>query len=118
LEKETIAPSDTLLRRVLYLDPNFIKEDGRPASSSFRLKSGENGLSVDIERLTTHGKAILDVRRFRLYALEAGFTEGLGLENEHDPLPDNDAHALIKGNITRGISRKLARAARRIAYPD
>jgi len=118
LEKETILKEDKLLRRVQYLHPNFIKPDGTPASSSFQLKKGEEGLSVDIERLTEYGQAIQDVSRFRLYYLEAAFTEDLGLENEHDPLEDNYAHALIKGKITKSVSRKMARTAIRIAYPE
>lgn len=115
---EVIVAEDRLLRRVQYLDPNFIKDDGSPASSSFSLKSGEDGLSVDLERLTNYAKAIEDQSRFRLFAVEAGFTVSLGLENVHNPQPNNKAHCLIKGNITRGISRKLARASIRIAYPD
>lgn len=115
---DQIHSSDKLLRRVQYLNPNFIKPDGTPASSSFSLKKGEDGLSVDIERLTTYSVAIQDRRRFRLYSLEASFTESLGLRNIHDPLLNNNAHALIKGNITRGIARKLASHAWRIAYPD
>lgn len=57
---EVIRDTDRLLRRVQFLNPNFIKDDGRPASSSFSLKSGEDGLSVDLERLTTYAKSIQD----------------------------------------------------------
>lgn len=114
---EVINDEDRLLRRVQFLDPNFIKDDGTPASSSFSLKSGEEGLSVDLERLTTYARSIQDRSRFRLYALKAGFTSALGLENVHDPLENNYAHTLIKGNITRGVSRKLAKNAVRIPYP-
>lgn len=114
---EMINDEDRLLRRVQYLNPNFIKPDGTPASSSFSLKKGEDGLSVDIERLTTYSKAIQDRSRFRLFVLNAGFTRSLNLENVHDPLPDNLAHALIKGAISRGVSRKLAAMSVRINYP-
>ncbi len=115
---EVIHDEDRLLRRVQYLHPTFIKPDGTPSSASFSLKKGEDGLSVDVERLTTYPKAIEDRSRFRLFALEAEFTTSLGLENVYDPLPDNSAHSLIKGNITRGISKQLAKRAVRIAYPD
>lgn len=115
---EIIGPDDRLLRRVQFLDPNFIKDDGTPASSSFSLKSGEDGLSVDLERLTTYPRAIQDRSRFRLFALCAEYTVSLGLENVHDPIEDNYAHTLMKGNITRGIARKLASNAVRINYPD
>ncbi len=114
---EVIHDHDRLLRRIQFLDPNFIKDDGKPASSSFSLKSGENGLSVDLERLTTYTKSIQDRSRFRLYAVRAGFTASLGLQNVHDPKDDNYSHTLIKGNITRGISRRLAKEAIRISYP-
>lgn len=119
-EKQLITSEDRLLRRVQFLDPNFIKPDGSPASSSFTLKKGEDGLSVDVERLTTYEKSIQDINRFRLFALQASFTESLGLENEHDPLPDNEAHALIKGGINKPTARKLAAEAakNRIKYPD
>lgn len=113
---EVIHNDDRLLRRVQYLDSNFIKDDGTPASSSFSLKSGEAGLSVDPERLTTDARSIQNRNKFRLYALLAEFTVSLGLENVHEPKTDNYAHTLIKGQITRGISRKLAIEAVRILY--
>jgi hypothetical protein len=115
---EIILDDDRLLRRVQFLDPNFIKPDGTPASSSFSLKSGEDGLSVDVERLTTHARAIQDRARFRLYALRAGYTRSLGLEPAHDPLEENHAHCLLRGSITRGTARNLAKSAVRVAYPD
>ncbi|MEX0965708.1 MAG: hypothetical protein WD077_00590 [Bacteroidia bacterium] len=118
MNMEVINEYDRLLRRVQFLDPNFIKDDGSPASSSFSLRKEEDGLSVDLERLTTYPKAIQDKTRFRLFALKAGFTLSLGLENVHNPQEDNDAHCLVKGNITRGVARKLAKAVVRIAYPD
>lgn len=118
MKKETISPQDKLLRRVQFLDPNFIKPDGTPASSSFTPKRDEEGLSVDIERLSTYDASIQDVGRFRLFSLDASFSENLGLINEHDPIEGNYAHALIKGDFTKSISRKLAAAAKRIYYPD
>lgn len=118
-----ILPEDRLLRRVQYLDPNFIKEDGTPASSSFTLKRLENGnmedgLSTDIEKLTTYPAAIQDVSKFRLYALVAESVQSLGLQCGHDPLPENPAHALIKGNISRSTARKLAQQAVKIDFPE
>jgi hypothetical protein len=41
MDKIDILPGDLLLRRVLFLHPNFIKPDGTPSSSSFRPKKGE-----------------------------------------------------------------------------
>ena|SRR5690554_7383810 len=100
------------------MNPNFIKPDGTPASSSFCLKTDEDGLSVDVERMTTFSEAIQDKGRFRLFSLDADYTESLGLKNIHDPIPENRAHALIKGDITKSVARKLARKARRISWPD
>lgn len=113
-KREIIREDDRLLRRVMFLNPSFIKPDGTPASSSFSLKKGENGLSVDLERLTSHEDSILDRSKYRLFMLTAKFTSSLSLTNEHDPQPGNYAHALIKGNITRAVSRKMADAARRV----
>lgn len=114
---EQVKSDDRLLRRIQFLDPNFIKDDGSPASSSFSLKTGEVGLSVDIARLTTYSKSIQDSNRFRLYSLLASFTSSLGLKNIHDPIEGNYSHCLIIGNISRGIARKLAKSAIRINYP-
>ncbi len=110
--KEQIHDNDSLLRRVLFRDPNFIKPDGKPASSCFTPRKGEDGLSVDIERLTTYKKSIRNRDRYRLFYLQASTPRKHGLEPEHNPTPDNIAHALIKGNVTRPIAKKLASAAR------
>lgn len=115
---EVIHDEDRLLRRVQYLHPTFIKPDGTPTSASFSLKKDEDGLSVDLERLTTYAKAIQDRSRFRLFAIKARLTKLLDLENVYDPMPDNPAHSLIKGKISKATSRQLAKAAVRIAYPD
>ena len=112
-----ILDNDNLLRRVLFLNPNFIKPDGSIASSCFQLKKNEEGLSVDIERLTKYEKSIQDIHKFRLYSLKAEFIHSLNLKTVHNPLESNYAHALIKGKITRAISRKLAKKATRIPYP-
>ena len=116
IEKVVLSSEDDLLRRVFH--PLNIKDNGIPTSDSFKLRKGEIGLSVDIKRLTEYSISIRDDRKFRLFSLNAGFVHSLDLTTEHAPLPDNVAHALIKGKITRGISRKLARNAVRIPYPD
>ena len=113
-EQILIHESDRLLRRIQFLDPNFIKPDGTPSSASFSLRKGENGLSVDLERLTTYEKSITDRFKFRLFSIEASETKSLGLDNQHDPQLENYAHTLIIGNFSRSISRKLASMAKRI----
>jgi len=122
-EKQEILDADRLLRRVLFMHPDFIKEDGTPSSSSFQIKkyadgSIENGLSADLERLTTYEQSIEDITRFRLYAVIANDVRSLGLDCEHDPQPHNFAHSIITGNVTKPLSRKLASIATRISYPD
>ena len=56
-----ITPEDKLLRRII-LQPQFFKitPDGvrRPTSAAFKMRSGEDGLSVDILGLTTLEQAI------------------------------------------------------------
>ena len=118
MERIAIIDSDNLLRRVQYLNPNFIKPDGTPASSSFTLKKSESGLSVDVERLSSHEKSIYDIKRFRLFSLHVEFVRSLNLQCEHDPQPDNIAHSLIKGSISKGIARQLAVNAVKINYPE
>ncbi len=122
-EREEILADDKLLRRVQFMHPDFIKDDGTPSSSSFQLKKNpdgtiEDGLSVNLERLTSYDVAIEDITRFRLYTLIANDVQNLGLACEHDPQPHNFAHSLIKGNITKPLSRKLASLAVRIGYPE
>ena len=116
-KKEKVLDNDRLLRRVPFLHPNYIKPDGSLTSFSFSLKPTEDGLSVDIERLTTYERSILDIARFRLYALRCDFVRQQGLDCVHDPLEDNVAHALIVGKIKKSLSRNLARNAVRIGFP-
>ena len=115
---EVIHDNDHLLRRIPFRDPNFVKDDGTLSSAGFSIKKGEDGLSVDIERLTSYEVAIQNREKYRLYYLLASDTTSLGLENIHDPQEDNYAHALVKGKFTRGISRALAQAALRISFPE
>lgn len=117
-EQMAINDDDRLLRRVIFTDPRYVKPDGSVSSFAFTLRRDEDGLSVDIQRLTTYEKAIQDRTKYRLYALEAGIPRNLGLECIYDPVEGNDAHALIKGKFTKPISRRLARAAEKVAYPE
>lgn len=117
---EEIEDNDTILRRVPYKDPNYIKDDGTLSSLAYTPRKEDKGLSVNIERLTSYEESILNVRRFRLFAHKAIKFRELKLECEHDPLPQNKAHALITGinPNNRKIPRKLARSATKINYPE
>lgn len=120
-----ILDSDRLLRRVNFVDPDFgIKDDGTPASSNFTLKRLENGdyeqgLSVDLERLTTYQVSIQDPTRFRLFALAVSFVRSTGLDCVNDGVP-HPAHSLIIGEALRrkSTARKLAGNAIRITNPQ
>lgn len=120
---EVINDDDFLLRRVPsnIIDPLHIKEDGTPTSIAFSLrKQDTNGLSVDIEKLTTSHKAVIDRNKFRLFKFKSEVPRSLGLNCIHDPMPDNYAHALIQGEFTKAICRKLASEAGKnpVVIPD
>lgn len=146
-EKFTIDAKDVLLRRVPFLDPNYVKHDGTVSSFAFTLRKRngirENALSVDLERLTTCERSIKKASEFRLYSLSVSSVRELVLSVCHDPCPteepDNIAHTLISGTtgkpvdcndstadgrkdapatINERLSKLLARASQRVNYPD
>ena len=92
-----IKNEDRLLRRAFYKDPSYVRDDMTVTSFAFKLRKGEAGLSVDIERLTTYEKSIDDVERFRLFAITANDVRSVGADCFHKPVEDNYAHAEILG---------------------
>jgi len=118
-EKVNIEDADRLLRRVPFTDPRYIKTDGTLSSFAFTPRKEDKGLSVNVEKLTTYEKSIENVRRFRLYFHQAINYRDLGLECEHNPVPENYAHALVLGinPNNRKVPRKLAKSAEKIDYP-
>ena len=109
---EIIAPDDFLLRRIPFTDPNYIRDDNTVTSFAFKSKKNQDGLSVNLERLTDYQKSIQDRTRFRLYKLKVEFVLSLGdLDVKHNPQPDNYAHCLITGNITNSKASAMSRAA-------
>lgn len=117
METQTIHDADLLLRRIPFTDPRYIKDDNSISSFAFKPRTGENGLSVNIERLTTYDKSVLDRTKFRLSTLPAEIPRTLALDCVHDPQPENYAHALITGKITNGKAGTLARNARWFSEP-
>lgn len=94
-----INDTDNVLRRVP-VHPSYIKPDGTFSSYVFRLRSGERGISVDVERLSSFQKATLGRSDFKLLSVNVGTIRNQindGLDVVYDPLPENDAHALITG---------------------
>jgi hypothetical protein len=124
-----IADEDWLLRRVANR-PDLIKRDGdavRPSSVAFRPAGQDGKISVDIRNLLEDPSdpvAVLeDHPDHGLVELRAGVPRSLGMEVEHDPLPDNNAHGNIVGvdALARAerkrVSRELALRAVWIRQP-
>ena len=89
------------------------KFDGtyRPSSGAFK----STDLSVDIASKSTPEKSI------RNFAALSGFLAEvpikLGYPVVEYPVEGNDAHALIKGKITKGHARKIANASEWVVGP-
>ncbi|NCT74900.1 MAG: hypothetical protein GXC78_10230 [Chitinophagaceae bacterium] len=112
-----ITNEDRLLRRAFFADPQYVREDMTVTSFAFKLRKNEEGLSVDIEQLTTYEKSINDANRFRLFAVNAGDVRALGINCQHKPIEDNYAHAEIYGTNVNKKSSQLAKLATYIPFP-
>jgi hypothetical protein len=111
-----IADDDLLYRR---LARHQINRDGTVNSSAFkRGGSYETEISVDLARLTDPRTSVDRAGRagFRLGEFEAIHPRCLGFTVDPDPLPENSAHTLIRGQNDQEISRALARRVRLV--PD
>ena len=118
---EVINDVDKLLRRVIFTNPDYIRPDQTVTSFAFsprKINGVPEGLSVDIERLTTYEASIRDRFNYRLYAILASEVRSIGLGCEHKPVEGNNAHALITGDISKSRARQLASTAKRVHYPD
>jgi hypothetical protein len=74
-------------------------------------------ISVDIAKLLTSPHDSLNAKPFQgIGAITVGDVLSLGLDVRHDPVPDNEAHALISGN-TRANARLLAERTRILIHP-
>ncbi|WP_460586535.1 hypothetical protein [Hymenobacter arcticus] len=126
-----ITDDDELIRRVP-LNPNCFKVNEKGdtilSSAAFSFKKDEDGWSVDIAALTTLEQAIYSQRTQAGGAVTGAFLLAavpleLGCTCEHNPTPAsgdkpaNEAHALIKGNMTKSVARKLAESCRLIEPP-
>jgi hypothetical protein len=108
---ENIDSTEKLWRRVFFKDPNYVKEDGTVTSLAFKPRQQDNNkLSVDRATLATYDKSIQDAERFRLGELSAKVPiEDLVMSVIADPLPDNEAHALIcSEDFSKAVCRTLA----------
>jgi hypothetical protein len=108
---EVITNSDGLLRRII-IHPSHIKPDNTISSFAFKPRKVDvDGLSVDLERLTTQEVAIVDRTKYRLARIQASVPLSLDLVCTHAPKIENPAHSLIQGNFTQSICRQLASSA-------
>ena len=110
-----IEAHDELLRRVPRV-PSMLKElpDGTLTLTSavFKTRPGEDGLSVDILALTTMAQAVPNPATHTAALLPAAVPMQEGYECRHNPVPGNNAHALIVGEVDKATSRRFAASAR------
>lgn len=107
-----IDAEDLLYRR---LAPHQVNRDSSVNSSAFkRSGSYETQISVDVARLSEPQVSVDRAGRpgFTLGAVLVRDVRALGFTVEHDPRPDNPAHALVKGWNDQATSRALASATR------
>jgi hypothetical protein len=112
-EKRFVDERESLWRGIhkFQIKPN---SDGtyRPSSGAFK----STDLSVDIASKTTPEKSIKN------FAALSGFLAAvpikLGYPVVEDPIEGNDAHALIKGNITKTHAKKIANSSKWIVEPE
>jgi hypothetical protein len=110
-----IRDEDILYRR---LARHQINRDGSVNSSAFKRGRGfESEIAVDLARLTDPQTSVNRDGRagFRLGEFEAVHPRALGFRVEPDPLPENPAHAPIRGHNDQEICRALARKMRLVA---
>jgi hypothetical protein len=115
-----ITEEDNLYRRFPLSDePKYSVfwkiENGQkiPSSAAFKTKKEEDGLSVDIEKLTTPEKSCGNTNEYGLVSFSAEVPLEKDFPCVHDPKEDNEAHALIVGD-TNKIAKKLSKASKRI----
>ncbi len=108
---ETIDDDDGLYRHIAakpsQIQPDPAAPEGwRVTSINFR----NYELSVDVARLSSPDASLRDRPTHHLVELRAGFARHeCQQEVLHDPIPDNYAHALIKGDKpSKTVRRQLA----------
>lgn len=116
-----IADDDVLLRR---LSPrSHFKSNGAVTRAAFRVGSEyEHEISVQVQRLLDHPDdptEILGAARqdWGIGALVVRDVKALGFDVELDPLPNDPAHALIKGKTDQELAERLLDHLRLIKEP-
>jgi hypothetical protein len=106
ITRQDVADDEDLFRRVTVSNWIIPESDGSTRPSSALYKSTSPDISVDIASRTTPQTSIQDA--LALACISATEPKKLGYPVVEAPLPDNPAHALIKGKITRSHARQLA----------
>ena len=75
--------------------------------AAFKTKPNEDGLSVNIAALTTPEATAGNADEFGVAEISASTPISLGYECEHNPQPENEAHALM--SLTGGKSLAFRR---------
>lgn len=122
METVQILDEDNFLRRVPTNSPSHVKPDGTITRAVFKPnKTDSDGLSGDLERLSSFEKATLKSNNYRLLKINVGVIRNEindGLDVLHNPIPDNNAHCLITGKITEGKAGQLVKRSIEIKNPD
>jgi hypothetical protein len=109
-----LKPDDRLLR---WLHPGQFDWNGnRVTSAAFK----DPQMSVDILSMTTVDESYQRAEKQGKNAVVSFSYQqvrDLELEVKHDPIDGNKAHALVLGNKTKSIARKLANACKVEIYP-
>ncbi len=113
MEKIIVRNEDTVFRRIPN-KPSHIKNDGTLSSANF---IGPN-TSVNIERLTTIEQTLAGYENFGLVRIMTGNIRELGEEVLHDPIEGNYSHAIIPGQRSASVARKLAQIASIVITPS
>ena len=114
-EVRLIKDEDVLHRRI---PPNYFKTNGPISSSAYKVNGRPDvEISVDLAYLTTIEKTLEDRPHFGVGSLIALDPRSLGLGVVHDPLPDNEAHSLIKGATENAQCSELARRTKIVKRP-
>ena len=115
--------SDELLYRRGYNSPEkkFLNPDGTATSRVFKLREKDNGkLSVDLAKLTTPEKAVVDSSLFNLFEIKNTTVEEIELTTVYDAVYTsiNNSHCLIIGMDIKDETKPtyLAKKSRKI-YP-
>jgi hypothetical protein len=93
--------------------------DGSATSCVFKFREKDNGgLSVDVKSKTTASKSVGNVDSFMLFELANQVVLDANLQTFHDPIDENEAHAIILGMLLEDdiLPGLLARSAKRVYF--